>query len=377
MSRFRTVLVIVAVLAGLYYAFGRAGGDGGVGGARPPVLVRTAAVERRDVALRALAPGLVVPRDSVAVKARIDSEIVSIHFREGDDVRAGDVLFRLDDRALAAELARQQALLATDRAALENATRQYRRAESLAGEGFESTARLDQTRADYESAAARARATEAEIERLRVELGYTEIRAAIDGRAGVIHATAGNTVKANADEPLVTIHRIRPILVQIGLPQQALALLRAAGAEGQVEVLAVRDGETLPGKGVVVFIDNAVDRTTGTVEVRAEFANDADELWPGMIVELQVTLGRTRDATTVPEVAVQHGPTGDFVFTIDDGVAKLRRVEVERYGEGWAVVSAGVTVGETVAVDGMVSLVDGAPVELAAGEKGPEERASR
>lgn len=365
--RWSRIAALAAVAALAWALFGRDGGPSTTAApTRPPVLVKVSKAERRDVSFVVRAPGLVLAEESVAVNARFDSEVMEVHFREGDLVEAGQLLFTLDDRALIADLRRQEAQLATGMAELNNARRQFERSRRLANDGFESTATLDEARAAFESAEAQTVATKAEIDRLRVMLGYTRITAAIGGRAGVIHATVGNTVKANdAAQPLVTINRISPILVQFGLPQQALVLLRERMAAGEVAARVVRDGVVLAGEGKVEFVDNRIDRTTGSFEGRARFANTDESLWPGMIVEAELSLGEDAGATVVPEVAVQHGPSGDFVFVVDDGKAKRRPVTIRRYAESGAIVDRGVEPGETVAVDGMMSLSDGSPVEVA------------
>lgn len=333
--------------------------------ARPPVLVRVASAERRDVPFVVRAPGLVLASETVDVISRLDSQVMEVHFREGDMVRAGQLLFTLDDRALVADLHRQQATLATGRADLENAQRQYERARKLAAGGFESTAELDRARADFEMASARTTATQAEIDRLNVLLTYTRIVSAIDGRAGAVAATVGNTVKASdAAKPLVTINRVSPIRVRFGLPQQALTPLRERMAAGDVQVRVVRDGVELPEAGRVEFVDNAINRTTATFEGRAQFANIDEALWPGMIVEVFVRLGEDRGVVAVPEIAVQHAASGDFVFVAGDAGARRTAVTVRRYGEGLAVLDRGLDGGERVVVDGMLSLSDGTPIEI-------------
>lgn len=345
--------------------------------ARPPVLVKVARAERTTVPFRVRAPCLVIPSETVEVHARLDSQVMEVHFKEGDMVHQGQLLFSLDDRTLNADLRRQEATLATMEAELANARRQFDRARKLAAGGFESTAELDKARADFESGDARTAATRADIDRLHVQLGYTKITAAIDGRAGVINATVGNTVKANdAGTPLVTINRVSPVRVQCGLPQQALAPLRDLMAKNAVTARAIRDGVEIGEQGRIEFIDNNINRTTATFECRAEFTNADEALWPGMIVELVLGLGQDEGVIAIPEIAVQHAASGDFVFVIDQNTSHRRPLVVRRYGEGLAVVSEGLKDGELVAIDGMLSLSEGSPVEIAKpkapGEEGAE-----
>lgn len=339
--------------------------------ARPPVLVRVAEASKATVPFVARAPGLIIASETVEVHSRVDSQVVEVHFREGDRVETGQLLFTLDDRAVNADLRRQQATLATLQAELNNARRQYERARKLAAGGFESTAELDKARADFEGSEARTGATRAEIERLQVLIGYTRVTAAITGRAGAITATVGNTVKANdAGAPLVVIRSISPIRVQFGLPQRLLAPLREQVAAGHDSARVIRDAIELPGEGRIEFIDNNINRTTATFECRAQFANADEALWPGMIVEILIRLGEDANVITVPENAVQHGPSGDFVFVIDNATARRKPVSVRRYGEGMAIVTEGLAAGEKIAIDGMLSLSEGTPVEVA-GAKAP------
>jgi membrane fusion protein, multidrug efflux system len=339
---------------------------------RPPVLVKVAPAVRRDVPFVVRAPGLVMASETVEVHARVDSQVMEVHFREGDMVHAGQLLFTLDDRTMSADLRRQEATLATAQAELDNARRQYDRARKLAAGGFESTAELDKARADFESRDAATSATRAEIERLHVLLGYTKITAAIDGRAGAINATVGNTVKANdVGTPLVVINQISPIRVQVGLPQQTLAPLREQMAQGQVAARVIRDGVELDDKGRIEFVDNAINRTTATFECRAEFENKNEALWPGMIVEIMIQLGEDKGFIAVPEIAVQHTTEGDFVFIVADAKATRRPVKVRRYGDGVAVVTEGLQGGEQVVVDGMLSLSEGSPVDTGAAKPAP------
>jgi multidrug efflux system membrane fusion protein len=360
--------ILVAALPAALLVAACGSGDSAKQGppARPPALVKVARAEKKTVPFRVRAPCLVIPSETVEVQARLDSQVMEVHFKEGDMVEAGQLLFTLDDRTLRADLHRQQATLATMEAELANARRQFERARKLAAGGFQSTSELDKARADFESAEARTVATKAEIERLRVLLDYTKITAAITGRAGVIAATVGNTVKANDPaKPLVVINQVSPIRVRCGLPQQALAPLRELMARGQVTAHVIRDGVQAGEQGTIEFIDNNINRTTATFECRAEFKNADESLWPGMIVELMLGLGQDEGVIAIPEIAVQHVASEDFVFVIDQGTARRRTVKVRRYGEGLAVIESGLADGDVVAVDGMLSLSEGTPVEIA------------
>lgn len=318
-------------------------------GGKPPVIVRVAAAESRDVPIALKNVGTVVTYDSVAVRARLDSQVMEVRFKDGDYVEKGDLLFVLDDRSLKADLAREEAQLA-------NLKQQYERIRQLAAKEYDTQANLDAAKAAYEAQAA---ATES----LRVLLDYTRITAPISGRTGTIAITAGNTVKANDAQELVTINQVKPIRVQVSLPQRYLDHVRQAMAGGTVTVAAMRDGGGVS-QGALEYIDNSVDQSTGTFAARASFPNEDEALWPGMFVSLVLTLGEEKNALTVPEVAIQHGQDGDFVFAVAGGKAAKKNVAVARLQDSIAVIESGLAAGEQVAVDGLMSLSDGSAVTI-------------
>lgn len=324
--------------------------DGG-GGGKPPVIVRVIPVESRDVPMALKNVGTVVTYQSVAVRSRIDSQVMEVKFKDGDYVEKGDLLFVLDDRTIKADLAREEAQLA-------NLKQQYDRIRQLAAREYETQANLDAARAAYEAQAA---ATES----LRVLLDYTRITAPISGRTGTIAITAGNTVRANDAQALVTINQVKPIRAQVSLPQRYLDHVRQSMSGGTVAVAAIREGGGAS-QGTLEYVDNAVDQSTGTFAARASFPNEDEALWPGMFVSLVLTLGEEKNALTVPEVAIQRGQQGDFVFVVADGKAMKRNVRIARLQDSVAVIESGVETGELVAVDGMMSLKDGSAVTIAA-----------
>lgn len=369
----RRILVLVAIalaVVGGYYYFTQGGKQ-----EKGPqaVAVTTAVAAQKDMAVTLTQVGTVVANQSVAVRARLDSQITEVKFHDGDAVREGDVLFVLDDRAVAADMRQQQANLGRDKAQLENLRAQYDRSQELATKGFESKANLDQAKAAYEAQRATVAASEAALANARVLLDYTRVVAPISGRTGTINVTVGNNVKASDPQPLVTINQLKPIRVQLSLPQQALDPLRKAMAAGTIAVQAERDGVVLPVSGRLDYVDNAIDQSTGTFAARATFANEDEALWPGMFVTLKLTLGTEANALIIPEVAVQRGQSGDYVFVVAEGKAVKRPIKVARMQDTLAVIAEGLEPGETVVTDGMLTLKDGSAVKIKSDEKPKEE----
>ncbi len=342
-------LVLVAAGAAVYFF---SGGDEGVGPKTQAVTIRADTVKVQDMPINIAQVGTVVANQTVAVRSRLDSQLVEVKFKDGDAVQEGDVLFVLDDKALTAQLRQAQATLA-------NLKAQYERSKALILKKFISQADLDKALADYESQKAAA-------DVIATQLEYTRITAPISGRTGTINVTLGNTVKANDTTPLVTINQLKPIRVQVSLPQQYLDSVRTAMAQGEVLVSARRDNAAEAGasQGKLEYIDNTVDQASGTFAARALFANEDEALWPGMFVTLELTLGEQKQALTIPEVAIQRGQEEDFVFVIQGNKAERRAVKILRIQSNTAVIDSGLKAGETVAVDGLMSLKSGSDVTV-------------
>jgi multidrug efflux system membrane fusion protein len=339
-------------------------GPGANSNNKPATLVSVATVQKQDVPLQLQTVGNVVANESVAVRSRLDSQLMEVKFHDGDYVNKGDLLFVLDDRSLNAQLGELKANLERDRAQLANLKLQYERMRQLSGKGYESQAASDNAKAAYEAALGSANASEAAMENIHVQLEYTRITAPISGRTGTINITVGNTVKANDDQSLVTINQIKPIRAQGSLPQRYLDAVRSAMTQGAVEVTAKHEGNPDISHGALEYVDNNVDLATGTFAVRASFPNENEKLWPGMFVNLTLILGNEKQVLTIPEVAIQHGQNGDYVFVIAGDKANNRPVKISRMQDDTAVVESGVTEGEQVATDGLMSLKEGAPVKV-------------
>jgi membrane fusion protein, multidrug efflux system len=329
-----------------------------------PVVVEGAA--RRDVAVLVRVVGNVESMETVAVRPQVGGEILAVSFREGSDVRAGDELFRLDPRPYTAALHQAEAALARDEATARNARLQAQRAQALFDQGILSQEQYDALHNTADAQDATVRADHAAVETARINLDYCTIRSPIDGRTGSLLVQRGNVVKAVDGGPLVVVSRIDPIYVSFSVPEKRLAEVRGAVAAGTVAVEARITGEEqrpLPGR--LTFVDNAVDRATGTLRLKGTFANRDRRLWPGQFVNVLLAVATRHDAIVVPSEAIQTGQAGTFVFVVKpDLIAETRPVTVGQDVDGQVMVETGLEAGETVVVDGQIRLVPGARVEL-------------
>jgi multidrug efflux system membrane fusion protein len=335
----------------------------------PPAPVVVAAAVTRDMPVLVTAPGSVEAINSVAVKSLVDGQLLESLVEDGADVTAGQLLFRIDPRPARASLQQALAQQAKDEATLAQARSQVKRYEDLAAKGYLSADQMEQYRTNLDAARASVKVDEANVAAARVTLSYTDIHAPLAGRIGRILIQPGNVVKANDTNPLVTINQIEPIYVNFSLPSAQLGRVQAAQKAAQKAApLVVRAsviGVDEPVEGMVAFIDNAVDTSTGTVRLRAEFPNAEHRLWPGQLVSTTLTLGHDPNAVVVPARAVQNGPDGAYVFVVrNDHTAEQRNVTVARVVAGEAVVEKGLAAGEAVVVDGQSRVEDKAAVKV-------------
>ncbi len=324
-----------------------------------PVEVATAA--RESVPVRIVALGTVTPIASVAIKARLESVITKVHFQDGAIVKAGDVLFTLDGRQLEAEIKRVEAVIAGAQAQLEQAERDVQRYNELVSKNATTVVTLNNAQTQVNIFGATAQSNRATLENLKVQLDYATIRAPISGRISAASVKVGNFVRPADTAPLATINQIAPVYVSFTVPQRSLPDLRKALAAETATVEAAPPGESNRSTGQVTMIENAVDAATGMVMVRATMENKDELLWPGTLVNTQVTL-RVEQVVVVPSTAVQVSQTGSFVFVVKDGVARVRPVDVTRTVENQSVIGKGLEDGETVVTDGQLLLVDGSRV---------------
>jgi multidrug efflux system membrane fusion protein len=331
------------------------------------VPVVAAAALRKDVPVQLRTIGAVEPLATVAVKPQVGGIITVVHFQEGSYVGEGELLFTIDPRPYEAALQQAEATLAKDEASTRNAQVEAQRGESLFAQGILSKENYDQLRFSAQSFEAAVRADRAALDRARLDLEYCSIRSPIVGRTGSLLLHQGNFVKAIDGGPLVIINRTDPVYVSFSIPEQRLAEVNAARLSGRLAVDALITGEeSRPLRGELSFLDNAVDRGTGTIKLKGTFPNKEKRLWPGQFVNTRLTLGTKAGAVVVPTPAVQTGQAGTFIFLIKpDLTVEARPVVVEAgSGEEETVVTKGLEGGEQVVTDGQLRLVPGAKVEL-------------
>jgi membrane fusion protein, multidrug efflux system len=330
----------------------------------PPVPVQTGVSVRKDIPVDLRAIGNVEPIASVAIKAQVTGELIEVSFTEGQDVKKGDLLFTIQPRLYATQLAQAEANLARDRSQAANARRELARVEELARKNVASKEELDRARSQSESLEATVRADEAQVLIAQTQVGYTTIESPIDGRTGSIRVRPGNLIRNTSDDPLTTVVQLSPIYVAFSVPEQYLAQIRSGLAQRKMPVTArsAQGGKEL-GKGELSFIENTVDATTGTVLLKATFANEDRALWPGAFVDVVLHLDVERGATVVPAPAITVGQRGSQVYVVKaDGTAELRPVQTGRNVTQEIVILEGLKEGEKVVVNGQSRLLPGSKV---------------
>jgi membrane fusion protein, multidrug efflux system len=325
------------------------------------VPVDVAVASKKRVPVRVDLLGTVTPIASVAVKTRVDTEILAVHFQDGAMVRAGDILFTLDARATEAQLHQAEGTLAKDQAQLEGAERDVRRFTDLVSKGATPVTNLDNAKTQVATFQGSIKADEALIENLKVQIGYCTIRAQISGHVSMAAVKVGNFVRQADLTPIATIMQTAPVYVTFSLPQRSLPELRASLANESANIEVLVPGDPRKATGQVTMIENTVDPATGTVPVRATMPNADEILWPGTLVTVRLNF-REEDAVTVPSTAVQVGQDGAYVFVVKDGVAGVRRVKVARALDSESVLESGLDGGETVVTEGQLLLNNGSKV---------------
>ena len=331
------------------------------------VPVSVAAALQQTVPVRLQAIGNVEAFTTVAVKSRVDGQIVEVHFREGQEVRKGDVLFHIDPRPFQAALRQAEAQALRDVASRDQAAAQEKRYQELLEKNFVSKDAYAQFRTNAQTAEATSRASQAALENARLNVDYTVIRSPIDGYVGRALLQAGNMVKANDTISLVVINQVRPVYVSFAIPEQQLDTVRELMRKGTLQVEAVSQGtEKAVATGRVAFLDNAVDQTTGTIKVRALFENKDAQLWPGQFYTVRVRLYDQENAIVVPARALQTGPTGQFVYVVKaDMTVEARKVVVARTEGDSAILAEGaVAKDEQIVTRGALRLAPGAKVNI-------------
>jgi len=330
----------------------------------PVVPVLAATVEEKDVPVQVQAIGSVESYSTVAVKTQITGELTGVFFREGQEVKKGELIFTLDKRPFEAVLKQAQSTLAKDQAQAEMARVQARRYAVLMKDGVVAKEQYDQMQSSADALDAAVEADKAAVENARVQLIYCSIDSPINGRVGSLLIHQGNMIKAN-DVPLVNINQIQPIRVAFTVPEQYLAEIKRFAANGKLSVQVSIPNDSKPATGKLSFIDNTVDPTTGTIKLKGEFANTDRRLWPGQFVDVVLTLHTQPNAIVVPSQAVNTGQQGQYVFVIKpDMTVETRPVAVNRTTKGQSVIDKGLGPGERVVTDGQLRLVPGSRVQI-------------
>ncbi|WP_448205571.1 efflux RND transporter periplasmic adaptor subunit [Azospirillum sp. sgz302134] len=375
------VLLVAALAGGGYWYTQKAGGAEthasktaapAAGPRAVPVVVKP--VEARAVPERLGTIGSVQPLAAIAIKARVDTVVETVHFTEGQEVKAGDPLFTLDARALDAQLRQAQANLERDKANLEKARGDVRRYAELVRTNAIARQQLDAATATADALEGTVKADLAAIEAAKVSLSFTRITAPMDGRTGAVNAKPGTMVRAADATPLVTLTQLRPITVAFNVPERHLPTIRKAMDSGKLPVTAGVPGDSRPpADGVLTFVDSQVDQQSGTILVKGQFPNTDTRLWPGQFVDVVLTLRVEPQALTLPDDSVQTGQQGRFVYVVKpDDTVEIRPVTVSRSQDGLAVIASGVQAGERVVVDGQSRLFPGAKVTARNGDKAGE-----
>lgn len=363
-------IAIIIVLAGFVVGYKQI--SSGLGkkperraGARQAVPVHVANVVQKTIPVELRAVGTVEAYSTVSVRSQITGSLTRVHFKEGRDVQKGDLLFTIDPRPFEAALKQAEAILARDVAQLENALQQARRYEELVKKQYVSQEQYDQIRTNAGALEAVVQADKAAVENARVQLSYCYIYSPVTGRTGSLLVSEGNVVRVNDATPMLVINQVSPIYVNFTIPEQHLSEIKRRMDGGKLRVEANPQNENLDERGVLSFVDNAVDRTTGTIRLKAIFANDSRRLWPGQFAQVALTLSNQPDAIVIPSQAVQTGQDGQHVFVLkSDSAVELRSVVVSRTLDGEAVIEKGLQPGEKVVTDGQFLLGPGSKVQV-------------
>jgi multidrug efflux system membrane fusion protein len=366
------LLVLAAIVYAIWFWPAKSTADKAAGrdrGAPVPVLVADSA--RADVPILLDGLGTVQAFNTVTVKPNVDGPLVAVLFQEGQDVKTGDLLARIDPRTYQAAVDQAVAKKAQDQANLANARLDLARYQKLAATAYTSAQQADTQKATVAQLEAQVAQDQAQIDTARTNLSYTEIRAPIDGRVGIRQVDAGNIVHASDTTGIVVLTKLQPISVVFTLPQQSLPAVAAAIAAGDAVAYAYDQGANVSAGGLLdtgklAVLDNQVDSTTGTIKLKATFPNAALKLWPGGFVQVRLRVSTEHQVVTVPPAAVQRGPSGAFVYMVgDDQKAARKPVKVGHEDEQVAVIADGLDAGVRVVTDGGSRLGDGYKVTIA------------
>jgi len=342
-------------------------GASGQKGFQGPVAVVIGKVEQKDVPIFRDGLGTVQAFNTVTVRGRVDGQLQKLAFTEGQEVKAGDVLAQIDPAPFLTQVAQAEAKRGQDEAQLANAKLDLKRNEALLASKIVAQEVYDTAQALVNQLEAAVKADQAAIDGARVQLNYSTIKAPIEGRTGIRLVDEGNIIRAADSNGVVVLTQLKPISVVFTLPEQNLGEVQQCLSEGQMKVLALdRDNTTTLAEGKLAVIDNQIDPTTGTIRLKATFANDNLKLWPGQFVNARLLLKVEQGGAVVPASVVQRGPEGAYAFVIgDDMSAQMRKVTVGQIDRGEALIDQGLRPGERVVIDGQYKLQPGAKVKAA------------
>jgi len=369
MSRFKilTLAALVATLAGTAYWYRSTNDTAKAGGAKvtPPVPVTVAQAKVGEMPVLLDVVGRAEAYEGVTMKSRVDGQVASVAYTEGQHVKAGEVLVRLDPGDFNAKALQAEANLAKDQAQLAKAKADTERYIALKAKGFVSDEKVNEVRTAETAAAATVKADQAALDLARLQLSYTTIRAPFAGVVGARLVFPGSAVKVN-DTALVVVNRVRPLYVTFSVPEKHLPRLRAAMAAGPMKVLVTTPGsKDKPFEGKARFIDNAVDATTGTIQMKAVVENTDEHLTPGQFLNVSMTLDKLHDAILVPNEAVQQGAEGNMLYAVTaEQTVELRKITVQATYRGLSAIGSGLAAGETVITDGQLRLTPGAKIKV-------------
>jgi multidrug efflux system membrane fusion protein len=365
-------LPLIAILLGTLFATAcnRGRAQTGAGSERPPAPVVVATSEQRDIPIQVSAIGNVEAFQTVQIRSQVNGQIEQILFKEGEDVRKGQLLVRLDRRPFQADLEKAIGQQKHDQAQAENSRLQADRYSALEKQGVASHEQADQVRTQAKADSSAVEADKAAVDAARVQLQYTDIFAPIDARTGALLMNVGNLIKANDTPYLVQLNQVSPIYVTFSVPESVLDQVRRYSSTRRLAVFAYPKGQTTnPAEGYLSFIDNGVDTTTGTVKLKATFANKDRRLWPGQFVDTVLQLSVQKNAIVVQTRAVQTGQQGEYVYVVTpESTAESRPVKTAGTFQDLTVVSTGLQAGERVIVGGHLRVAPNAKV-IVQGEK--------
>lgn len=377
----RTALILTAaaaLIAGSWYLVSRdadSGGASGRGGRgfdpwSQPVPVRVVPATQQNLTLQIRSIGTVVPFNTVVVRSRVDGPLLRVLFKEGQRVKAGDLLAEVDPESYRIRLAQTEGAQQQNVAQLRNAELELEQYQRVIAAGTIARQTLDRQQALVNQLRGTLKSDQAQVDEARLQLGYTRIVAPISGRVGLRRVDAGNLVNAGDANGIVTITQTQPISVLLTIPEAELATVRAGLAAGKGLPIQAwdRSNRELLATGTLRTLDNEIDTATGTLKLKAEFANENDVLFPNQFVNTVLAVGEMADAITVPADAVQHGSRGTYVYMVADGKARLRQVRLGPTVEGRTAVLEGLAAGESVVLEGLDRLREGGDVVVVDGK---------